>query len=152
MDEVHQDGGRQLPIRSPRAIRVLGDGELAESGEGGQAELLEIVGQVRDGSRQRYITLMRRALFFWLRIYIYECKAGEKSGMLDLRIPIPLPLVGAFFGNKLSWSQAYRLIEQDRRPQGIPPSRFLESSMAVELLRINEEKSDKEGLLVIGFD
>ena len=72
--------------------------------------------------------------------------------MLDLRIQIPLPLIGALFQQKLSWSQAFRLIEQSRCPQGIPPERFLESCMHLEFLRLHEGKNDKEELLVIGFD
>ena len=125
---------------------------MAEAGEGGQSALPEIVRQVRDGNRQPHVTFLRRVLFFWLRIYVCERKAGEKTSAVDVRIPIPLPFIGAFFRHKLSWSQAFRFIEQGRRRQGIPASRFLDSCMAVELLRINEEKSDKEELVVIGFD
>ena len=72
--------------------------------------------------------------------------------MLDLRIPIPLPLIGALFQQRLSWSQAYRFFEQSRRPQGIPPERFLESCMPLEFMRLYEGKNDREELLVIGFD
>ena len=152
MDKDSQDGGKKLPVLASSAIVGGGDGELAEAGGGSQAELAEIVRQVRDGNPQAYVTLLRRALFLWLRIYAYEWKAGEKTGAVDVRIPIPVPLIGAFFRQRLSWSQAFRFIEQSRRPEGIPPSRFLDSCMAVELLRINESKRDKEGLVVIGFD
>ena len=152
MDESNQGGGRHLPIRARSAMTVRGDGELAEEGEGGQAALTEMVAQVREGSSQPHVTFLRRALFIWLRIYICECKTGEKSEVVDLRIPIPVPLIGALFRHKLSWSQAFRFIEKGRRPQGIPLSRMLDSYMAVELLRINEEKNDKEELVVIGFD
>ncbi len=152
MDKDSQDGGKRLPVRASSAIVGGGDGELAEAGGGSQAELAEIVRQVRDSNQQAYVTLLRRALFLWLRIYAYEWKAGEKTGAVNIRIPIPLPLIGAFFRQRLSWSQAFRFIEQSRRSQGIPPSHILDSCMAVELLRINEAKRDKEGLLVIGFD
>lgn len=152
MDEAHRGGGRQLPIRAPSTIEVGVDNEPAEAGYGGRGDLPEIARQRRAGNRQPYVTFLRRALFFWLRIYICECKAGQETSAVDLRIPIPLPLIGAFFRQKLSWPQAFRLVEQSRRPQGIPQSRLLESYMAVELLRINEEKGDKEELVVIGFD
>ena len=152
MDKDSQDGGKKLPVRASSAIVGGGDGELAEAEGSSQAELAEIVRQVRDGNQQAYVTFLRRALFLWLRIYVYEWKAGEKTGAVNIRIPIPLPLIGAFFRQRLSWSQAFRFIEQSRRSQGIPPSHFLDSCMAVELLRINESKRDKEGLLVIGFD
>ena len=152
MDRIGQNAGNQLPARTPSAVTIRGDGEVAEAGEGGQSALPEIVRQVRDGNRQPYVTFLRRVLFFWLRIYVCERKAGEKTSAVDVRIPIPLPFIGAFFRHKLSWSQAFRFIEQGRRRQGIPASRILDSCMAVELLRINEEKSDKEELVVIGFD
>ncbi len=152
MDRIGQNAGNQLPARTPSAVTIHGDGEVAEAGEGGQSALPEIVRQVRDGNRQPYVTFLRRALFFWLRIFVCERKAGEKTSAVDVRIPIPLPLIGAFFRHKMSWSQAFRFIEQGRRRQGIPASRILDSCMAVELLRINEEKSDKEELVVIGFD
>ena len=75
-----------------------------------------------------------------------------KASTLNLRIPIPVPLVGALFQQKLSWSQAFQFIEQSRRPEGIPPERFLESCMPLEFLRLYEGKNGKEELLVIGFD
>ena len=152
MDRIGQNAGNQLPARTPSAVTIHGDGEVAEAGEGGQSALPEIVRQVRDGNRQPYVTFLRRVLFFWLRIFVCERKAGEKTSAVDVRIPIPLPFIGAFFRHKMSWSQAFRFIEQGRRRQGIPASRILDSCMAVELLRINEEKSDKEELVVIGFD
>ncbi len=152
MDKSSQDGGKQLPIRSRSAITIRGEGEVAEAEEGGQVALPEIVRQVREGSRQPYGTLLRRVLFFWLRVYVFEVYTNGKSKAVNVRIPIPLPVIGAFFQPKLSWSQAFQFIEQSRRTQGIPPERFLESCMALEFLRVYEDKSDKEELVVIGFD
>lgn len=152
MDQNDQKGGKQLPVQASSATVVDDEGKLADAERGGKAELTEFARAVRDANRPQKVTVLRRALFIWLRIYVYEWKAGEKSGAMNVRIPIPLPLIGAFFRQRLSWSQAFRLIEKSRRMPGIPPSNLLDSCMAVELLRINEEKKDKEGLFVIGFD
>lgn len=152
MDMDKQDSDNRLPARFPAAIEVRSSGAVTEAREGGQAGLQEIVRQVQEGSRQPSSTFWRRVLFFWFRIYKYECLASEKSSVLDLRIPIPLPLIGAIFQQKLSWSQAFQFIEQGRRPDGIPPERFLESCMPLEFLRLYEGKNEKEELLVIGLD
>ncbi len=152
MESTGQYAGSQLPARSSSAITVRSEGVLAEAWTGNQEALPQIVRQVQESSRQPHSTFWRRVLFFWLRIYKYECSVSEKSSVLDLRIPVPLPIVGALFQQKLSWSQAFRFIEESRRPQGIPPERFLESCMPLEFLRLYEGKNDKEELLVIGFD
>jgi len=152
MDIAKQEGDSQLPARIPAAVAVRSNDAVAEARDGGQEGLPEIVRQVQESSRQPNSTFWRRVLFFWLRIYKYECMASEKSSVLDLRIPIPLPLIGAIFQQKLSWSQAFQFIEQSRRPDGIPPERFLESCMPLEFLRLYEGKNEKEELLVIGLD
>ena len=136
----------------PAAIMVCSDSLIADAWEGGPDALPLIVRQVQESSRQPHSTFWRRVLFFWLRICKCEYKAREKSSVLDLRIPIPLPLIGGLFQQRLSWSQAFLFIEQSRRPQGIPPERFLESCMPLEFLRLYEGKNDKEELLAIGFD
>ena len=152
MDRDSRDGGSQLPARSRSAITVHSDGPVAEKWEGGQEALPQIVRQVRDGSRQPYGTFLRRVLFFWLRVYVCEVYTNGKSKAVNVRIPIPLPLIGAFFQSKLSWSQAFQFIERGRRAQGIPPERFLESCMALEFVRVYEDKEEKEELVVVGLD
>ena len=152
MDRDSQDGVSQLPARSRSAITVRSDGAIAEAWEGGQAALPQIVRQVRDGSRQPYGTFLRRVLFFWLRVYVFEVYTDGKSKAVNVRVPIPLPLIGAFFQSKLSWSQAFQFIERSSRAQGIPAERFLESCMALEFVRVYEDKEEKEELVVIGLD
>ena len=108
MDRTGQNAGSQLPARSPSAIMVRSDSLIADAWEGGPDALPQIVRQVQESGRQPHSTFWRRVLFFWLRICKYEYKAREKSSVLDLRIPIPLPIIGALFQQRLSWSQAYR--------------------------------------------
>ncbi len=152
MERDDQNDGRPLSTRSSSAIAVRSDSLLAETRQGRQETLPEIVRQVQENSHQGPSVFWRRLLFFWLRIYKYEHVANEKSSVLDLRIPVPLPLIGALFQQKLSWSQAFRFIEESRRPQGVPPERFLESCMPLEFVRMYEGKNEKEELLVIGLD
>ena len=152
MDRAKQDAGSQLPARSPSAVTVRSDSMAPDEWRNDQISLPQIVRQVQNGSQPAQSAFWRRVLFFWFRIYKYESATREKCSVLDLRIPIPVPLVGALFGQKLSWSQAFRFIEQSRQPRGIPPERFLESCMPLEFLRLYEGKNGKEELLVIGFD
>ena len=152
MDRASRDADSQITAGSLSAIMVRSESLMADAREVGQEALPQIVRQVQENSCQPHCTFWRRVLFFWWRIYIFECRGPEKASVLDLRIPVPLPIIGALLQQKLSWTQAFRFIEQSRRPQGIPPERFLESCMSLELLRLYEGKNDKEELLVIGFD
>ncbi len=152
MDRSNQDSSGHLPAHTLSAITVRNGSVALDEWEDGQDSLPQIVRQVQDSSRQPRSAFWRRALFFWFRIYKYESRSRERSSVLDLRIPIPVPLVGALFQQRLSWSQAFRFIEQSRRPEGIPPECFLESCMPLEFLRLYEGKNGKEELLVIGFD
>lgn len=152
MDSIGQNSGNQLPARTLSAVTIRGDDELADAGEGGQAALPEIVRQVREGNRQPYVTFLRRVLFFWLRVCAFEVGTNGESQAVNVRIPIPLPLIGAFFQSKLSWSQAFQYIERSRRTKGIPAERFLESCMALEFVRVYEVEEEKEQLVVIGLD
>ena len=152
MDRDSRDGGSQLPDRTRSAITVLSDGAIAEKWEGGQEALPQIVQQVREGSRQPYGTFMRRVLFVWLRVYVFEVSNNGESQAVNVRIPIPLPLIGAFFQSKLSWSQAFQYIERSRGTQGIPAERFLESCMALEFVRVYEVEAEQEQLVVVGLD
>ena len=152
MDRANQDNGNWLPARAPSAVTVHRDSLTPDAGEEGRNALAQIVRQVHESSCGAHSTFWRRVLFFWFRIDKYENRSIEKSSVLDLRIPIPVPLVGALFRPGLSWSQAFRFIEQSRRPQGVPPERYLESCMPLEFLRLYEDRNGKEELLVIGFD
>ena len=152
MDRDSRDGGSRLPDRSRSTITVRSDGAIAEAWDGGQEALPQIVRQVREGSRQPYGTFMRRVLFVWLRVFAFEVDTNGESQAVNVRIPIPLPLIGAFFQSKLSWSQAFQYIERSRRTQGIPPERFLESCMALEFVRVYEVEEEKEQLVVVGLD
>ena len=152
MDRDSRDGGSQLPDRSRSAIAVRSDGAIAEVWDGGQEALPQIVRQVQEVSRQPYGTFLRRVLIVWLRVCVFEVGTNGESQAVNVRIPIPLPLIGAFFQSKLSWSQAFQYIERSRRTTGIPAERFLESCMALEFVRVYEVEEENEQLVVIGLD
>ncbi len=81
---------------------------------------------------------VRRLLFCWLRIYVSEQTAGHKAKIVNLRLPIPLPLVATLFGDQLGRERGRRGVRDDE--------------MGLELIRVEEEKGSKRELVVIGLD
>lgn len=152
MDRATQDAKEQRPPLRQAAVMVRHNRIVLSEWGDDQTALPQIVQEIQETSQQPQSTFWRRILFIWFRLYKYEGRTEGKASTLNLRIPIPVPLVGALFQQKLSWSQAFQFIEQSRRPEGIPPERFLESCMPLEFLRLYEGKNGKEELLVIGFD
>lgn len=141
----------RLPVRDFRSPATLDaiDVELA-SGD----DLTRQIQTIQSMSEQPQSTTWRRAILLWLRIYQWEKVEGSKARTLDLRIPIPVPVLGLFFRRQLAWDQALRVVRALRRMPGdeemIEP--YLDSCMAMEFLRMEEEKGSKKELLVIGFD
>lgn len=152
MDRAIQDAKEQRPPLRQAAVMVRHNRIVLSEWGDDQTALPQVVQEIQETSQQPQSTFWRRILFIWFRLYKYEGMTEGKASTLNLRIPIPVPLVGALFQQKLSWSQAFQFIEQSRRPEGIPPERFLESCMPLEFLRLYEGKNGKEELLVIGFD
>lgn len=152
MDQSTQDAKEQQPPLRQAAVMVRNNRIVLSEWGDDQTALPQVVQEIQETSQQPQSTFWRRILFIWFRLYKYEGMTEGKASTLNLRIPIPVPLVGALFQQKLSWSQAFQFIEQSRRPEGIPPERFLESCMPLEFLRLYEGKNGKEELLVIGFD
>ena len=98
--------------------------------------------------------MMRRALFIWFRIYVLERSATGKESRVNVRIPIPLPFVGLLFGRKMSRQQALKLLAAADRDDDPLQSvdRYAQSSMAFELIRVEESKRGKSETVVLGFD
>jgi hypothetical protein len=72
----------------------------------------------------------RRALFSWLRIFVHNPGDGER---VNLRIPIPIPLVGLLLPSQPPVNQALRL----------------RNMMAIEFIRVEEDDGE---LVIIGLD
>ena len=98
--------------------------------------------------------IVRRLLFLWLRVHVLERKEGRREERVDVRIPIPLPLVGALFPRSIGWRQALAAIVAGR--DAADPSAamrgYLDSVMALELVRVESEKRGKYELVVVGLD
>jgi len=96
-------------------------------------------------------TSMRRLLFIWLRVYVLETKYG-KSQRVNVRIPIPIPLIGATFQRQLSFQKAAKVSAAARRGEDI--SELLDSAMGFEFVRVEESHPErgKSQLVVVGLD
>lgn len=96
----------------------------------------------------------RRLLFLWLRVYVLNSREGRKEERVDVRIPIPLPLLGALFPRSIGWRQALAAITAARDASDARSAvrGYLESSMAFEFVRVESEKHGKRELVVVGLD
>jgi hypothetical protein len=148
------EGGKKLSVQDrdasqawdviPRTERAAGSGTLISQVEQARAATAAPAGR-----------RLRRMFFFWLRVYVNETKRGKEQ-RVNVAIPIPIPFIGALFGTRLSWDQALTLVrladseQEDARAAG----RYLESCMALEFVRVEEEDPDREKkqLVVVGFD
>jgi hypothetical protein len=94
---------------------------------------------------------LRRVLFVWLRIYVKETKRG-KSERVNIKIPLPIPVLGATFARRLSFQKAAQVAAQAERGQDV--SELLDSTMGFEFVRVEDEhpERDKRTLVVIGLD
>ena len=98
--------------------------------------------------------IVRRFIFVWLRVYVRETKHG-KAERVNVKIPIPLPLIGGLIPPGLSRTKALRAlaIAQASDDAATALSDYLDSVMGFELVRVDERKGpDQQSLVVIGFD
>lgn len=94
---------------------------------------------------------LRRLVFVWLRIYVNETKHG-KSEKVNIKIPLPIPLLGATFARQLSFQRAAKLAADVRRGQDV--SETLDSAMGFEFVRVEDGNPERgrSSLVVIGLD
>jgi len=97
---------------------------------------------------------LRRVVFMWFRVYVHEQKHG-KHERVNVRIPIPIPILGALFPLGLSRQKALKAIavieESDDPTQAV--SEYLDSVMGFEFVRVEEHKGpDNKSLVIVGFD
>jgi hypothetical protein len=160
LDEAAEEPGRPLARQTtadlvPAAERAPGPGPgpapLALGGD-----LTAQVRTVRALSTVRPGTTARRALFMWLRIFVDERKPNGKQERVNVRIPIPLPLLGLLLPWRMSGSQAMKLLA-DAYAAGDPlPAlqRGLDGYLAFEFVRVEETNpaTGKTQLVVIGLE
>lgn len=130
-------GNVEIVNAEPRTDRIINLGD--------QVKELQSLSTTTIGST------LRRLVFVWLRIYVNEKKRG-KTEKVNIKIPLPIPLIGATFARQLSFQKAAKLAAQARHGQDV--SEFLDSTMGFEFVRVEDDHSerDKSTLVVIGLD
>lgn len=135
------------------AVRVDAPAPLAGQAP---ASLAEEVLRIRQATAAPAGTILRRLLFVWFRVYVREAR-GSKVELTNVRIPVPIPLVGLLLPRRMDAAKAARLVDAMRRPPsdgdgGIEGG--LASSMAFEFVRhaTHDPDRDKSEFVVIGFD
>lgn len=120
------------------------------------ASLVEDVLRIRQATAAPAGTILRRLLFVWFRVYVRETR-GSKVELTNVRIPVPIPLVGLLLPRRMDAAKAARLVDTLRRPptqaDGGAESQ-LASQMAFEFVRhaTHDPDRDKSEYVVIGFD
>jgi hypothetical protein len=110
---------------------------------------------VRIASTRPASTGLRRLLFVWLRIFVSERNSAGDWERVDLRIPLPIPIIGAMLQRKLDHQRALRaLASLEDDPSGAALSRQLDAFTGFEFIRVEEQASrkGKSSLVVIGID
>lgn len=96
-------------------------------------------------------TVIRRGFFVWLKIYVHELKKNET---VNLRFPIPIPLLGLLFRRRMNSRQALKLAsllkqhESNEIEAWNMASNFLDSIGGAEFIRVENNKE----IVVIGFE
>lgn len=86
-------------------------------------------------------------------MFVYERKDSGKEQRVDVRIPIPIPLVGALFPRMIGWRHALAALAAGRDGRDTQGMRtYLDSVMGFEFVRVEEQKPGKYELVVVGFD
>jgi hypothetical protein len=122
------------------------------------SEMLQAdIRRIQRMTRCPFTELLRRAAFFWFRIYVRELDFNKgKDERVNIRIPILIPLVGTLFRRQLSRRQALKAMTLVRQETNSPKlvEAYLDSCMALEFLRVEESNPEKGKweLVVIGLD
>lgn len=110
-------------------------------------ELMMQVETVQSLAKAPPAKIGRRALFSWVRIFVHNPGDGER---VNLRIPLPIPLVGLLLPQQPPINQALRL--RNMMVASEDPAKtlemYLDSLMAVEFIRVQ----DDDELVIIGLD
>jgi hypothetical protein len=110
-------------------------------------EMMVQVETVQSLAKAAPVKIGRRALFSWLRIFVHHPGDGER---VNLRIPIPIPLVGLLLPSQPPVNQALRLrnmmVASDDPAKTLET--YLDSMMAVEFIRVEDDGE----LVIIGLD
>ena len=98
--------------------------------------------------------ILRRFAFVWFRVFVRETKYG-KVERVNVKFPIPIPLIGVLFPPGLSRTKALRAVAlaQNSEDPASAVSDYIDSVMGFEFVRVEERKSaEHHSLVVVGFD
>ena len=130
-----------------KQVLVLQQEKGVSQPKASSSELMVQVDTVRSMAKAAPVKIGRRALFSWLRIFVHHPGNGER---VNLRIPIPIPLVGLLLPTQPPVNQALRL--RNMMAESDDPAKTLEnymdSLMAIEFIRVEED----DELVIIGLD
>ena len=119
----------------------------------GSSALEERLDRVRLATARPWSQQARRIGFVWFRVFVWERGASGKQERVNVRIPIPLPGLGALMPRRLSWQQASHAIEVARTSDADETAAYLDSVMGFEIVRVEEERrSGSKQLVVVGLD
>ena len=138
----------RLPV--PAAARTV-EAIRRDRSIDGIASAVESLRSIAATPRSR---IVRRFAFVGLRVYVRETKRG-KAERVNVKIPIPLPLIGGLIPPGLSRTNALRAlaIAQSSDDAATALSDYLDSVMGFELVRVEDRKGpDQHSVVVIGFD
>lgn len=118
------------------------------------AGLRSDIDHIRAIAEQPASRAVRRFVFMWFRVFVLDIK-GSKREKVNIRIPIPIPVIGALFPLGLTRQkalQALALAESSEDP-ATAVSDFLDSVMGFEFVRVEDRKGpDRREVVVVGFD
>ncbi len=119
---------REITVDNPNARRVTDE-----------------VHQLRDLTEAPQGKVFRRLFWVWLRIFVRDGKER-----VNIRIPLPLPFLGALLPRQLYLDRSLVLSEMLQRSNNPAKTmkEFLDSTMAVEFIRVE----DGDELVIIGLD
>jgi hypothetical protein len=111
----------------------------------------EEVKEIQSASTIPMGSYFRRWIFVWLRVFVIESKRGKQE-RVNIKIPIPIPIIGAAFSRQLSFQKAAKVAAQVRRGEDV--SDVLDSTMGFEFIRVEDDHPErgKSTLVVIGLD
>lgn len=128
-------------VRAPDTLPVRsGDSSAWLAPPGSPADLEAQVLQLRALTTMPATTAIRRGLFMWLRIFVLEHKASGKQSRVNMRLPIPIPLLGLLLPWRMSNRQALALLNQmyDSADGAALAERALASHTAFEFIHVEE--------------
>ncbi len=137
-------------LPAPVATRVVEVVRRDRSAAGMRSD----VDHIRAIAEQPASRALRRFVFVWFRVFVLDIK-GPKREKVNVRIPIPLPIVGALFPHRLTRQKALAAlaVAESSEDPATAVADYLDSVMGFEFVRVEDRKGpDRRELVVVGFD